>query len=165
MHEGSLSPNTACSANLRGPGDETTSHHSSCTGTGLTGPHRYYSEAICNNLLVSRQPLVTVAQPWHDMAWDLDSNTRWHVVLLMWACCDNLHIDFFGLCIILRRMLLVTSGVQTEGGLCFGGLATEPVVRHFLTNARMALFAGRPLPGNLLQKILQVSYIYVVPHC
>jgi hypothetical protein len=56
-------------------------------------------------------------------------------------------------------MSSVTSGVRTEGDLCFGALATEPVVRHFLTNACMALFTGRPLPGNLLPKILQVSLI------
>jgi hypothetical protein len=77
----------------------------------------------------------------------------------MLSCCDNLRVDFFGLCIILRRMSSVTSGVRTEVGLRFGALATEPVALHFLTNAYMALFAGRPLPGNLLPKISRVSLI------
>jgi hypothetical protein len=97
--EGSLPPNTACSANLRGRRDETTPHHS-CTGTGLTGPHRCYSEATCSNLLVSqRWPLVTVTR------YGLRSrffNTHRHVVLLTWVCCGNLRVDFFGLCIILN---------------------------------------------------------------
>jgi hypothetical protein len=56
-------------------------------------------------------------------------------------------------------MSSVTSGVRSEGGLRFGALATEHVVCHFLTNACMAVFAGRPLPGNLLPKILRVSLI------
>jgi len=86
-------------------------------------------------------------------------NTRRHVVLLTWACCINLRVAFFGLGIILRRMSSVTSGMRTEGGLLLGALATEPVALHFLTNTYMALFAGRPLPGNLLPKISRVSLI------
>ena len=157
--EGSPLPNTACSINLHGRSDETTPHQSLCTGTGLTGPCRCYSEATCSNLHVSQhRPLLTVAQPLHDMAWDLDSLT--HVGTL--SCCDNLRIDFFGLCIILRQMSSVTSGMWTEGGLCFGAIAIEPIVCHFLTNAWMALFAGRPLPGNLLPKILWVSLIELI---
>ena len=53
-------------------------------------------------------------------------------------------------------MSSVTSGMRTDGGLRFGVLATEPTVCHFLTNACMALFAGRPLLGNLLPKMSQV---------
>ena len=56
-------------------------------------------------------------------------------------------------------MSSVTSGVRTEGGVRFGAIATEPVAPHFLTNACMALFAGTPLPGNLLPKISRVSLI------
>ena len=56
-------------------------------------------------------------------------------------------------------MSSVTYGMWTEGGLRFGALATEPVARHFLINACMVLFAGRPLPGNLLSKI---SRVYVI---
>ena len=70
-----------------------------------------------------------------------------------------LRVDFFGLCIILRRMSSVTSGMRTEGGLRFRALATEPVARHFLTNACMALFTARPLPWKYLPKISRVSLI------
>jgi hypothetical protein len=156
--EGSPPPSTACSANLRGRRDETP-HDSLRTGTGLTGPRRRYSEATCSNLLVSqRRPLVTVAQPLHDMAWDLDTLTHVGTSYLREPGAI-IYVLNFGLCIILRRMSSVTSGLRPERGLRFGTLATEPVARHFLTNACMALFAGRPLPGNLLPKISRVSLI------
>jgi hypothetical protein len=149
--EGSPPPSTACSANLRGRRDETTPHHSLCTGTGLTGPRRCYSEATCSNLLAwACLPLLSDAQHF---------NTRRHVLLLTCVCCANFRVDFFGLCVILRRMSSITSGVRTAGALCFGALCTDPVARHFLTNVCMALFAGMPLPGNLFPKIPRVSQI------
>jgi hypothetical protein len=85
-------------------------------------------------------------------------NTRWHVILLTRVCCVNLRVDFFGLCVILRRMPSITSSVRTAGALCFRALCTDPVVR-FLTNVFMALFAGMPLHGNLSSKIPRVSLI------
>jgi hypothetical protein len=52
--EGSPQHNTVCSANLRGWRDKTTPHHSLCTGMGLTGLCRCYSEATFSNLFVSQ---------------------------------------------------------------------------------------------------------------
>jgi len=100
--EGSPLPNTTYSVNLCGRKEETMPQHSLCTGTGLTGPRRCYSEAACINLLIpQRRPLVNVAQPLHDMA------------------------------VNLRRMLSVTSGMRTEGGLHFEALTTQPIAPLF----------------------------------